>query len=61
MKRLISVLLTLSIVFSLIPVSAKNNDLILSESFNNAGGAKKASNVIMDIIDKNIRKYSRIT
>ncbi|MBQ6894155.1 MAG: hypothetical protein IJN40_01510, partial [Clostridia bacterium] len=41
MKRLISVLLTLSIAFSLIPANAKNNDLIASESFNNmpTGGA----------------------
>jgi len=41
MKRLISVLLTLSITFSLIPAFAKNNDLISAQSFNNmpTGGA----------------------
>ena len=35
----------------------KENAMKLSESFNSAGGSKRASDIILDIIDKNIRKY----
>ena len=39
----------------------KENAMKLSESFQNSGGAEKASDIILDIIDKNIRDYSKIT
>jgi len=35
----------------------KENAMKLSESFNSAGGAKKASDVIINIIDNNVRNY----
>ena len=39
----------------------KENAMKLSESFQNSGGAEKASDIILGIIDKNIRNYSKIT
>ena len=35
----------------------KENAIKLSESFNSAGGSKRASDIILDIIDRNVKKY----